>query len=39
MIHAYVVRKGDVFKITTNEIDNHINTVFLPKVDWKIDNQ
>ncbi len=34
MVHPYVIRKKDIFRIEAKGLDNHSNAVFLPKIQW-----
>ena len=37
MLHPYAIRKKDVFKIETDEMNIYTNAVFLPNIEWKLE--
>jgi len=36
MLHPYVVRDEDVIRLVDNGIVRHVESVFLPEINWEI---
>jgi lipopolysaccharide transport system ATP-binding protein len=36
MVHYYITRKNDFFRVSTIGVNNAMNAVFLPKAEWKL---